>query len=429
MKAARHYTTSKRKFQNTDASVNHADKIQFALVSPPERGDIPLIQRTNIIDHNSCIIHASARMQVIAISHNHFSGFSINNLMHKSHSLAVWLYNKKKNPFKILFFWQKWIAAGGRPIRIWFQDPEQNRSSIPLEVRIINHPLKEAGDDSIWLVVKYLTEVWHQRERSRAVLRKVRARMEEQAIDFASWLHDWKGPLSTIESSTWLCLRYHTNLEKEKQIRHLKKMAKAVQEMKIGMLDWQTWHQPPTPRTIKRVDMVALIEERIAQLILKPGQTINFWHQGNTYHNTDPFAMKHILDNLLSNASKYSPDNTPICIKMWNAHSILKIAISDNGIGIPAGEMHRLYEVRYRASNALDMPGNGLGLATVHRLVKQLGGAIQLESQLNHGSTFVITIHNQLQSHEKSTDHRRQPRDSHQHRGNIGIGTLPNANC
>ena len=429
MRAERRSITSKKDTQHTDTSVDYKTSIQIALAVPSKQAERTPIERTNIIDNNSCIIQASSRMQVIAISHNNFSGFSIESLMHKSHSLAVWLYSKKKNPFKILFFWQKWIEAGGQPIRIWFQDPDQNRTSIPLEVRLITHPMNQAGDDTVWLVVKDLTEVWRQRERSREVLRKVRRRMEEQAVDFASWLHDWRGPLSTIESSAWLCLRYHTNLDVEKQIRHLQKIGRAVQEMKIGMMDWQTWHQPPTMRTTKRVDMVSLIEERIAQLIVKPGQRIDFWYQGSRYYNTDPLAMKHILDNLLSNASKYSPDQTPISIKMWNTRSVLQISVADNGIGIPAEEMHRLYEVRYRASNALDMPGNGLGLSTVHRLVKQLGGAIQLESRLNQGTTFSITIHNQQQTHEKSTDHRGQSGDTLQHCGNIGIGTLPNTDC
>jgi signal transduction histidine kinase len=390
-------------------------RIDLNMAGSAEKTENILVHTSKLLDENTCLIQASQRMQIISISQDSFMGYSINELSRKSLSMAVWLFTKKKNPFKILYQWQKWVEAGGPPIRIWFQDPELNQLPTPLEVRMIPDPTLDQNDNSIWLLVKDLTDVWEKRKRCRNKLQRVKKQYEQHTIDFASWLHDWKGPLSTIESSAWLCLRYRNTEDGEKQIKHLQKIARAVNEMKTGLIDWQTWHQPPSIRCIKRINIHSLVQERIAQLILKPSQTIDFLHQGNKFFNTDSIALQHILDNLLSNASKYSPDHTPISIKTWNSNSILQIAITDQGIGIPQQEIDRLFEARYRASNALDMPGNGLGLSTVHRLVKELGGTIQISSQINQGTTFTITLKNQLQTYEKSTDHRRQQGTTLQH--------------
>lgn len=390
-------------------------RIDLNVVGPAEKTKSILVHTSNLLDRNTCLIQASQRMQIISISQDAFMGYSINELSRKSLSMAVWLFTKKKNPFKILYQWQKWVESGGPPIRIWFQDPELNQLPTPLEVRMIPDPTLDRNDDSIWLLVKDLTDQWEKRKKCRNNLQQVKKQQEQHTIDFASWLHDWKGPLSTIESSAWLCLRYRTAEDAEKQIKHLQKIARAVQEMKTGLMDWQTWHQPPSIRCIKRINIFSLVQERIAQLTLKPSQTIDFLHQGNKYFNTDSIALQHILDNLLSNASKYSPDHTPISIKSWNSNSILQIAITDLGIGIPQKEIDRLFEARYRASNALDMPGNGLGLSTVQRLIKELGGTIQINSQINQGTTFTITLKSQLQTNEENIDHRRQSRTTFQH--------------
>lgn len=405
----------KRELQSHTPIKEDVVRIDLNMAGSAEKSENILVHTSKLLDHNTCLIQASQRMQIISISQDSFMGYSVNELSRKSLSMAVWLFTKKKNPFKILYQWQKWIEAGGPPIRIWFQDPELNLLPTPIEVRMIPDPTLEQNDDSIWLLVKDLTDTWEKRKKCRKKLQRVRKQYEQNTIDFDSWLHDWKGPLSTIESSAWLCLRYRTTEDGEKQIKHLQKIARAVQEMKTGLMDWQTWHQPPSIRCIKRINIFSLVQERIAQLTLKPSQTIDFLHQGNKYFNTDSIALQHILDNLLSNASKYSPDHTPISIKSWNSNSILQIAITDLGIGIPQKEIDRLFEARYRASNALDIPGNGLGLSTVHRLIKELGGTIQINSQINQGTTFTITLKSQLQTNEENIDHRRQSRITFQH--------------
>jgi hypothetical protein len=405
----------KRELQSHIPIKEDVVQIDLNMAESADKTENILVHTSKLLDHNTCLIQASQRMQIFSISQDSFMGYSINELSRKSLSMAVWLFTKKKNPFKILYQWQKWVEAGGPPIRIWFQDPELNQLPTPLEVRMIPNPTLDQNDNSIWLVVKDLTDVWEKRKKCRNKLQQVKKKYDQHIIDFESWLHDWKGPLSTIESSAWLCLRYRNGYDGEKQIKHLQKIARAVNEMKTGLIDWQTWHQPPSIRCIKRINIFSLVQERIAQLTLKPSQTIDFLHQGNKYFNTDSIALQHILDNLLSNASKYSPDHTPISIKSWNSNSILQIAITDLGIGIPQKEIDRLFEARYRASNALDMPGNGLGLSTVHRLIKELGGTIQINSQINQGTTFTITLKSQLQTNEENIDHRRQSRTTFQH--------------
>jgi len=69
--------------------------------------------------------------------------------------------------------------------------------------------------------------------------------------------------------------------------------------------------------------------------------------------------------------------------------------IMDHGIGIPKDDIPHLLEPRFRAGNSHGVPGNGLGLSNVNRLVKRVGGVLEIQSTLNQGSTFIVTIKNQ----------------------------------
>ncbi len=386
---------------------------------------------TKLLCDHTFLITTSQSGHIYSSSQSEWAGYPIQEWVNSKRSIFQILSANPSLTETLTARWQVWLKRGGTPIRIWFQgiDPKQPR--LPIEIKIASfYPKGNIDGNHVLLVVKDLTAEWEQRQRWRSKIQLYRKQSTDSELDFAAWLHDWKNPLGTIESSIWLCLRYQEEKDREKRTTHLKKMERAVQEMKIGMQDWQTWHQPPSLRSIQRVPILTLIRERIEQLkpILKPGQDIQFWSQGKKEIHTDPQAIEHVLDNILSNASKYSPDHSTIWVRAWNQTDRLQIDIRDEGIGIPPTEVDRLFEPRFRATNARDLPGNGLGLSTVDRLVKQLGGTIQVTSQQNSGTTISITLKNQHKSYEENSDHRGQPRNPFQHRRDPGIGTVSNAN-
>ncbi len=105
----------------------------------------------------------------------------------------------------------------------------------------------------------------------------------------------------------------------------------------------------------------------------------------------DKKLIRHALMNLLSNALKYSVDTNPtLQIEFDKACVLLKVI--DRGIGIPAGDMPNLFQPFQRAGNVGAIKGTGLGLSISKEYVELHGGTMQVESKLNDGSTFTITL-------------------------------------
>ncbi len=112
----------------------------------------------------------------------------------------------------------------------------------------------------------------------------------------------------------------------------------------------------------------------------------------------DPDHLRRILDNLVSNAIKYSPDGGPITISLHRDERRAYIAVRDGGIGIPAASLDRIFGQFYRAPNAFapraDGPieGLGLGLFSAQQIAARYGGTIQVESHEGAGSTFAVCL-------------------------------------
>ena len=112
----------------------------------------------------------------------------------------------------------------------------------------------------------------------------------------------------------------------------------------------------------------------------------------------DAELLQRILTNLLSNSIKYSPDGGNIfCRLSIDAHQ-LKLQVQDSGIGIPKAEQPQLFRSFYRASNTNKIAGTGLGLAIVKKCVDRLGGQIAVDSTVQVGTCFTVTI--PLESHQ-----------------------------
>ena len=108
----------------------------------------------------------------------------------------------------------------------------------------------------------------------------------------------------------------------------------------------------------------------------------------------DRRRIEQLLQNLLENAKKYSPEQTPITIKVWQEDGKARVAVTDSGIGIPAADLPRIFERFSRASNVDDrrFHGMGLGLFICRGIVEEHGGRIWVESEVGKGSTFHVEL-------------------------------------
>ena len=128
------------------------------------------------------------------------------------------------------------------------------------------------------------------------------------------------------------------------------------------------------------------------QLNAKPQQNITYCHKGEEWVNTDASLLRNITFNLLSNAIKFSNERGLISVESEFENSNFTLHVRDNGIGISKEEQQRLFERFFRASNATNIQGTGLGLHIVGKYVEMLKGTICFASEIEKGTCFTINF-------------------------------------
>lgn len=219
-------------------------------------------------------------------------------------------------------------------------------------------------------------------------------KLKSNFITLAS--HEFRTPLTTILSSAFLLENYATGSTKEKINKHVARIKSATNSLTsildefLSLTKIEEGKVKPKPELI---DLKELIE-RLSQdfkSIAKAGQTIIYQHKGETVVYSDPVLLSNIVNNLVSNAIKYSEDNTKIEINT-NVNSRIHLSVKDSGIGISREDQEHLFERFFRASNSGNIQGTGLGLHIIKHYVDMLHGSIQINSTLGKGSEFIITL-------------------------------------
>ncbi len=210
--------------------------------------------------------------------------------------------------------------------------------------------------------------------------------------------HEFKTPISTVLSSITLLERYEEGSISEKKQKHFKRIKNALNHMTYMLDDFLSISKFEEGK-ISTSDEIININEFCFRTIenfqnnLKEGQTIRLQNPSeNLLINTDPFLLKNILLNLLSNASKYSKENEVIIIRVKNLLDKTIFEVEDRGMGISKTDMNFLFTRFYRAGNVSHIKGTGLGLNIVRDYVSILKGDISVKSTLGKGSIFTIAL-------------------------------------
>ncbi|HEY3542775.1 MAG TPA: ATP-binding protein [Gaiellaceae bacterium] len=108
----------------------------------------------------------------------------------------------------------------------------------------------------------------------------------------------------------------------------------------------------------------------------------------------DATRLSQVLDNLVSNAVKFTPDGGTVTVTVGRNGSGARLVVADTGIGVPEEEQKQVFSRFYRASTAIRraIPGTGLGLAICHALIEQHGGTIEFRSREGEGTEVVVTL-------------------------------------
>ena len=219
--------------------------------------------------------------------------------------------------------------------------------------------------------------------------------LKSRFVSMAS--HEFRTPLSTVLSSISLLSKYSTTEDQPKRDKHIERIKSSVKTLTDILNEFLSLGKIEEGKVDVKsevFDITHFIDNLIYEMsvLLKSGQEIKYNHIGNPEVYTDSSLLKHVLVNLMSNAIKFSPENAFIQLETKVDKETTTFKITDQGMGIPAADQVHLFERFFRATNATNIQGTGLGLHIVGRYVEILNGIISYQSELEKGSKFTIVI-------------------------------------
>jgi len=117
----------------------------------------------------------------------------------------------------------------------------------------------------------------------------------------------------------------------------------------------------------------------------------------------DPTRMNQLIDNLISNAIKYTPEGGTATVVVARSDGAIHVEVRDTGVGIPPDELEKLFTRFFRASTSGVAQGTGLGLSIVKSIVEAHRGTIDVQSEVGEGTTFLVDLPLDVSEHEPAT--------------------------
>ena len=223
-------------------------------------------------------------------------------------------------------------------------------------------------------------------------------RVKEKINSFISIAHDIRTPVSLIKAPlSELASIDDLSEECKKNVDIATKNVNKLFSMITQLLDLQKVELDSESLKVVKYDIKAYLEEKLAEFRLasiQKGVDMSLTVEEDMPEVwIDREKMDHILDNLLSNALKYTHQGAVhILVRTRGKH--WQVIVSDTGIGIPKDEQHNIFHEYFRARNTADLQdtGTGLGLLITRRIVKQHHGSISFDSVEGRGTTFTVTF-------------------------------------
>ncbi len=261
-------------------------------------------------------------------------------------------------------------------------------------------PLFDAAKNSQFYICN-VRDVTRQKTSEREL--RLALEKEKQLNDLKSQFvamvsHEFRTPLTIIQSSGDLLSQYHDRLSDERRNELIARIQSQVHWLS-GMLE--------DVLMIAKADTFGLALELevvdLNKICLEAVRDLSDTLGKNRVIEVHPFAepvlieldealIRQVLTNILSNAVKYSSEASRIDIEVLATDEVAIIKLRDQGIGVPKDDMDRLFDPFYRSHNVGARPGTGLGLAVVMRAVRAHCGTVRVDSDLGVGTQFTVTL-------------------------------------
>lgn len=235
-------------------------------------------------------------------------------------------------------------------------------------------------------------------ELERQLVAELQRTIDQRQEFIASVSHELRTPLACILGFTetltahWRGLPDRERLDLvERMNRHSVELHALVDQL-LEVAARQRGRQPAQVEAVSLDTMVQAVLDDLAPVLTGRDVTVDLTDVGVS---ADPHLVGRVLTNLISNAAKYSSPGRPITVRsVRDGDGMVRIEITDEGVGIPTEELHRVFEPFWRGTHATSSAarGTGIGLSLVKEYVNAMGGEVDVRSRSGEGSTFAFSL-------------------------------------
>jgi PAS domain S-box-containing protein len=298
------------------------------------------------------------------------------------------------------------VMESGEPIINKYETNTRPESGTQFTVLTTKLPYRNDKGEVIGIIgfsrdVTALSEA----ERLRAEKEKLEVALDKERelsqlkVDFmATAAHEFRTPLTIIQTSSAMLNNYWGRMDEasrrnkltgiEAQVSHLSKL---LDELGLS-IQAERGQIRYAPGWVDVLELVKRLSEEVQPMLNKkhhfemihPAEMDTLYLDGELIYSG--------LLILVSNAIKYSPNGGPVTLTLSTTKEHLQVIVQDRGIGIPDDDQNRLLDPFFRGSNVGTIRGTGSGLSIVKEIVDLHSGDIRIESQLNQGATFTVTL-------------------------------------
>lgn len=208
--------------------------------------------------------------------------------------------------------------------------------------------------------------------------------------------HEIKTPLSVITNYAKLLENEKLTKEERKQyLNSLKHATKKLSDLVTNILRLNKLENQKLIPEIKRFNLSELIINKIIQyesIIEEKNIELDVNIQEDLYINSEESYIEIIVNNLLTNAIKFTNEKGTISVSLQKSKNEYEIKVKDTGIGMNAETGKHIFDKFYQGDTSHHKEGNGLGLSLVKKVIDIIGGSISVESEINKGTTFIVLI-------------------------------------
>jgi two-component system phosphate regulon sensor histidine kinase PhoR len=259
----------------------------------------------------------------------------------------------------------------------------------------------ETGEDDTRWILAHMNKAKSTQELILVVHETTQLRqMDSMRRDFISNLsHELRTPVSVIKANSETLLDGALENKKDAKIfsKAILHNADRLSEMVSSLIDLSRIEYGDLKFVIENIVINQVIDTAIASFITKAKRKniqLVFERQADVQVKGDAKAIERVLNNLIDNAFKYSPESSLIEVKARKSGNFMRISVLDSGDGVAEEEQKFVFKRFYRTAKARanTKQGSGLGLAIVRNLVNNLQGEVGVESRKEGGSEFWFTV-------------------------------------